>query len=111
MVNFKVKSILVSFVSIFAFFFFLLPLSQTHADITTGLVSHWKLDETMGTTATDSAGTNNGTITGATFTTGKINNALSFNGTSNYISVPRMNYRKDLTLGFIRLRQISLNYN
>src|SRR3989344_209940 len=92
MVNFKLKPILISLVSIFAFFFFLLPLSKTHADIATSLISHWKMDETSGTTAADSAGTNNGTITGATFTAGKIGNGLSFNGTSDYVSVPRMNY-------------------
>src|SRR3989344_7787547 len=92
MVNFKLKPILISLVSIFAFFFFLLPLSKTHADTSTSLISHWKMDETSGTNAADSAGTNNGTVTGATFTAGKINNGLSFNGTSNYVSVPRMNY-------------------
>lgn len=34
----------------------------------TGLVAYYKLDEGAGTTAIDSAGTNNGTITGATWT-------------------------------------------
>ena len=33
-------------------------------DLTDGLASHWKLDETSGTTATDSAGTDDGTMTG-----------------------------------------------
>ena len=43
---------------------------------------------------TDSSDNNyNGTITGATWTSGKVgSNALSFNGTSNYVSIPRMNY-------------------
>jgi hypothetical protein len=45
----------------------------------------WKFDEGTGTIAHDFAGTNNGTIYGATWTTGKIAGALSFNGTSNYV--------------------------
>src|SRR3989344_4635920 len=82
MLKFKFFSIFVAFI-----FFFLFPLTQANADIATGLVSHWKLDETSGTTAADSAGTNNGTIIGATFTAGKIGNGLSFNGTSDYITL------------------------
>ena len=34
-------------------------------DITTDLVSHWKLDETSGLTAYDSVGSNNGTLVGS----------------------------------------------
>lgn len=41
-------------------------------------VSHWTFDEGDGTTAFDSAGSNNGAISGATWTNGKINNALNF---------------------------------
>ena len=52
----------------------------THAVLTDGLVSYWKLDDGSGSVATDSAGSNNGTITGATWTTGKIGGALNFNG-------------------------------
>jgi hypothetical protein len=49
------------------------------------LVAHWKLDETSGTVANDSAGANNGTVYGATWTTGQINGALSFDGVNDYI--------------------------
>ena len=73
---------------------FLFSPHSASADITTGLVSHWKLDEASGTVASDSVGTNTGAVAGATFTAGKIGNALSFNGTSNYVSVPRMNYEE-----------------
>src|SRR3990167_7744794 len=84
----KLKSLFILLFSIFASFLFLLPLSQTEANITTGLVSHWKMDETTGTTATDSVGTNNGTLTnGPTWTTGKLNNALSFDGSNDYVSM------------------------
>jgi hypothetical protein len=51
-------------------------------------IAYWKFDETTGTTAYDSSGTNNGTITNATSTTedqcisGK---CLYFNGTANVV--------------------------
>ncbi len=52
------------------------------------LVSHWKFDETSGTTATDSAGSNNGTVYGgAIWTTGKIDGALGFDGDDDYVYV------------------------
>lgn len=49
------------------------------------LVSHWKFDEGSGTTAYDSAGSNNGTIYGATWTTGQVNGALDFDGVDDYV--------------------------
>ncbi len=56
-------------------------------DINNGLAAWWKFDEGIGTIAYDSVGTNNGTIYGtATWTTGHINGALSFNGTSDYVN-------------------------
>ena len=59
---------------------------------TSGLVAHWKLDEGAGTTATDSAGTNNGTlINGPTFTTGKIGQGLSFDGINDAVQIPDSN--------------------
>ena len=54
-------------------------------NINYGLVAWWKFDEGTGTIAYDSAGTNNGTIYGATWATGQIGGALNFNGTSNYV--------------------------
>ncbi|MGB2806405.1 MAG: chitobiase/beta-hexosaminidase C-terminal domain-containing protein, partial [Sedimentisphaerales bacterium] len=46
-----------------------------------GLVAHWKFDDGSGSTAIDSAGTNNGTLYGdKTWTTGRIDGALSFDG-------------------------------
>jgi hypothetical protein len=50
-------------------------------------IAHWKLDEGSGTIAYDSAGTNNGTIYGATWTTGQIDAALSFDGINDYVDV------------------------
>ncbi len=47
------------------------------------LVAHLKFNNDV----TDSAGSNNGTVTGTTtYATGKINNAFSFNG-SSYITL------------------------
>ena len=52
-----------------------------------GLVAHWKFDDGTGGTATDSAGTNNGTLHGGpTWTTGRFDGALSFDGVDDYVS-------------------------
>ncbi|MDX6690371.1 MAG: hypothetical protein QOG15_1828 [Solirubrobacteraceae bacterium] len=55
-----------------------------------GLVAAYGFEETSGTTATDSSGTGNaGTITGATRTSaGRNGSALSFNGTSDWVTIP-----------------------
>src|SRR3989338_3105382 len=79
MKNEKIKNF-AFWIVIFIFPLFIFSFQFAHADISTGLVSHYKLDETSGTTATDSAGTNTGSVTGATWTTGKLNNALNFDG-------------------------------
>lgn len=49
------------------------------------LIAYWKLDEGAGTIAYDSAGTNDGTIYGATWTTGQIDGALNFDGADDYV--------------------------
>ena len=58
---------------------------------TSGLIGWWKLDEGSGTSATDSSGSSNtGTLNGSplpTWTTGKINDALNFNGTNDYVNI------------------------
>lgn len=57
-----------------------------------GVVGYWKLDEPNGTAAADqSMNTNNGTVTGATWTTGRYNNALSFSGSNQYVTVADSN--------------------
>lgn len=67
--------------------------AQANPDITTGLVAHWKLDETGSTTTViDSMGGYDGTmsygLTGANSTTGKIGTALQLDGTNDRITVP-----------------------
>jgi hypothetical protein len=51
------------------------------------IISYWKFDKGEGSTAYDSAGDNNGIISGAEWTTGQIGAALFF-GDGNYVSVP-----------------------
>ncbi|MCX9028215.1 MAG: carboxypeptidase regulatory-like domain-containing protein [Candidatus Methanoperedens sp.] len=49
-------------------------------------IASWKFDENIGTTAYDSSSnSNHGKINGATWTTGKIVNALSFDGINDYV--------------------------
>ncbi|MBM2818205.1 MAG: hypothetical protein HW401_795, partial [Parcubacteria group bacterium] len=92
------KPVLKTFFCLFASLIFIYSIifsaPTASADIATGLISHYKLDETSGSTASDSAGANTGTVSGATFTTGKISNGLNLNGTTDYVSVPRMNYNE-----------------
>jgi len=64
--------------------------SASAAVVTNGLVSWWKFDETSGTTAADSAGSNAGTVTGATWTTDTAgaasSGALYFDGDNDYVN-------------------------
>jgi hypothetical protein len=50
------------------------------------LVSYWAFDEGEGTIAHDSHGINDGTINGATWTTGRFGNALHFDGVNDYVA-------------------------
>jgi hypothetical protein len=61
---------------------------QLYQEGSAGLVAHWKFDETSGTTAYDSAGSNNGTlVNGPVWTTGQIDGALDFDGVNDYVQV------------------------
>ncbi|MHC4474260.1 MAG: LamG domain-containing protein [Planctomycetota bacterium] len=53
-----------------------------------GIISHWKFEEGAGGVAYDSAGGNDGTIYGASWTTGQIGGALEFDDTDDYVEVP-----------------------
>src|SRR5215216_2481468 len=55
-----------------------------------GLVAAYSMDQGSGTTLPDISGTGNtGTLSGATWTTaGRFGSALSFNGSSNLVTVP-----------------------
>jgi hypothetical protein len=57
------------------------------SELSVGLVSYYKLDETSGTTVYDSHGSNDGTNNGATINVaGKIDKAYSFDGTNDYVN-------------------------
>ncbi|MHC4160308.1 MAG: LamG domain-containing protein, partial [Planctomycetota bacterium] len=60
-------------------------------ELTRDLISFWEFDEGSGATAYDSAGDNDGTVYGATWTTGKFDGALSFDGTDDYVNVSHSN--------------------
>ena len=64
--------------------------TKTAAASSSGLVAAYGFNEGSGTTVTDSSGNgNNGTISGATWTTaGKYGDALQFNGTSSVVTIP-----------------------
>ncbi|MCL5096108.1 MAG: LamG domain-containing protein [Candidatus Omnitrophica bacterium] len=58
------------------------------SNIADALLGHWTFDEGSGTTATDSAGTHDGTINEAAYIPGKIGSgALLLNGTNSYVEV------------------------
>ncbi len=64
---------------------FVLPLSAA-ADVTTGLIGHWKFDEGTGVVAADSVATNTASLIGnpAWIPTAVLGKAISFNGTTQY---------------------------
>jgi hypothetical protein len=65
------------------------------------LVAWYKFDEGSGTTAYDSARTHDATVYGATWVTGKVGGALSFNGWDNFVSAPdhpELNITGDITI-------------
>jgi glucose/arabinose dehydrogenase/fibronectin type 3 domain-containing protein len=67
----------------------------------TGLVAGYSFDAGSGSTAADSSGNNNtGTITAATWTTGKYGGALNFNGSARVQvpSAPSLNLTSGMTL-------------
>jgi hypothetical protein len=77
-----------------------IAVTLTVSSASANLVGAWGFDDGSGTTATDASGRgNNGTVTGATWTTGgKFGGALSFDGVSNWVTVPDAD-SLDLTTG------------
>jgi type II secretory pathway pseudopilin PulG len=70
-----------------------ITMDNSGSGTSSGTVGHWMLDETSGTTAADSSGNgNNGTLYGSptypTWVAGQIGNALRFDGTNDYVSLP-----------------------
>ena len=69
-----------------------------------GLVGWWKLDETSGTTASDSALANQGTLYGSpVWTTGQIDGALDFDTSGDYVRIPdnaSLNPAQQITIAY-----------
>jgi hypothetical protein len=64
-----------------------LTLGSTAQDITSGLLSHWRLSEGSGATALDSAGGNHGTLMeDATWTDGMIGGGVLLDGEGDYVN-------------------------
>ena len=78
------------------------PVTVSNVVSTAGLVAAYGFDTGSGTTATDQSGSgNNGTVSNATWAgaaAGRYGNALSFNGTNAFVSVPDSS-SLDLTSG------------
>jgi len=85
------------------------PPSANYVDVVLadGPISYWRLGETSGTTVADTMGRNPGTMTGGVTpgTVGALpvdsNKAMTFNGSTGYISVPHnanLNITGDITL-------------
>jgi len=63
---------------------------QASCDAETGLVAHWKLDESSGSTAVDSSGSGyDGIVDGASWNPagGALGGALQFDGSNDYVSI------------------------
>jgi len=57
--------------------------------IESNLIAHWKFDEDSGAVASDFTGSYDGTVIGGTWSEGKIDNALYFDGVDDYIQLPQ----------------------
>jgi large repetitive protein len=63
-----------------------------------GLVSYWQFDEGNGSIATDSMGTNLGTIDGASWDDGLVGGALRFDGVDDIVRLPAISGYADFTM-------------
>jgi hypothetical protein len=72
---------------------FLLPIEA--ASYPDGLVSYWQFDND---TATDSVGTNHGTINGASWAEGLVGGALRFDGNNDIVTLPNISGYGDFTM-------------
>lgn len=73
----------------------------TSGSLLSNLIAHWKLDESSGTTAADSVGSNDGTLTNGPVwqpSGGRIGGALSFDGVDDYISLSSYDFGNQFTL-------------
>lgn len=64
-----------------------------------GLISYWPMDETTGTSLEDVTGSSDGTATGTTVSSGKYSNNRTFNGTSDYLTMPNIIPTTNMSVG------------
>ncbi len=87
---------------------FVTPFHVHAQDITSGLVGHWTLDETSGSSIADLAGSNTGTWVDSVNNdvaeetiTGQLRSAINFDGVDDYIEIPQssdLNVQDTVTL-------------
>lgn len=78
--------------------------------VVSGAAGHWKFDEGSGSNALDSSGSNtHGTLSGPTWTTGKIGKALRFNGSTDRVTIGGANIAPPWTAAMWVRRKDSLN--
>lgn len=64
-----------------------------------GLIAYWKFDAGSGSRVQDSSGNgNDGTIQGATWTTGRFGKALAFDGKDDWLDIPDLRFDGDFTI-------------
>lgn len=71
------------------------------------IVGRWTMNEGSGTTVGDSVGANNGTLSGATWTTGKAGSGLNYSGASDQVLLSPYNYTDNWTYAFWVARNTS----
>lgn len=72
--------------------------SPTRISAASNEVAYWSFDEGSGLTAQDTWGSNDGSIMGATWSTGKVNDGLDFDG-DDYIEVGKPDLTSSWTVG------------
>ena len=96
----NVKTLIAGSAAVFAAVLLALVTSAAPHAASGGLVAAYGFDEGSGTVVHDSiASANNGTAANTSWTTGKFGGALTFNGTSSWVTVPDSSVL-DLTKGF-----------
>jgi hypothetical protein len=84
-----IKKGLVATVTLLILTISLFSTSLVNASSPSELIAHWALDEGSGSVAGDSSVNHyDGSVIGAVWTAGKSGDALSFNGGTNYVSLP-----------------------
>ncbi|MFH1825739.1 MAG: LamG domain-containing protein [bacterium] len=74
-----------------------------------GLVAYYTFDESTGSTASDSSGSGlDGTVYGATWATGHLGNALSFDGTDDAVKIPASGEAAPSAIAALETGSISL---